>query len=187
MAVKREYFIPKEYSEKRVIENIKFEIYNYEEGGYSLTMIFKGRQSKPFKHYRFDTAEARENFIQKEVEEATRVFEQNKAYKAKKKEGLKNVKVGDLFYDTWGYDQTNVDFYQVIDKKGQKVTFRPISQTLVSEDKRADYGKVKANIDDFIGEPFTKVLRSDTFKTTSYSFAKRMEDPTKEIYTSWGR
>jgi hypothetical protein len=25
-----------------------------------------------------------------------------------------NVKVGDLFYSSWGYDQTNIDFFQVV-------------------------------------------------------------------------
>lgn len=33
------------------------------------------------------------------------------------------VKVGDFFYSSWGYDQTNVDFYKVVGvtKKGVKV------------------------------------------------------------------
>lgn len=33
---------------------------------------------------------------------------------SKKKENKFGVKVGDLFYASWGYDQTNVDFFQVI-------------------------------------------------------------------------
>ena len=28
------------------------------------------------------------------------------------------VKVGDVFYDSWGYNQTNIDFYQVVALKG---------------------------------------------------------------------
>jgi len=28
------------------------------------------------------------------------------------------VKVGDVFYDSWGYDQTNIDYYQVVGLKG---------------------------------------------------------------------
>ena len=29
------------------------------------------------------------------------------------------VHVGDIFFDVWGYDQTNVDFYQVVSLKGR--------------------------------------------------------------------
>ena len=29
------------------------------------------------------------------------------------------VKVGDVFYDSWGYEQTNIDFYQVIALRGK--------------------------------------------------------------------
>lgn len=29
------------------------------------------------------------------------------------------VHVGDIFFDVWGYDQTNVDFYQVVALKGK--------------------------------------------------------------------
>ena len=25
----------------------------------------------------------------------------------------KNVKIGDIFYSSWGYDQTNIDYYMV--------------------------------------------------------------------------
>ena len=28
------------------------------------------------------------------------------------------VKVGDIFYDSWGYEQTNIDFYEVIQVNG---------------------------------------------------------------------
>lgn len=30
------------------------------------------------------------------------------------------VRVGDIFYVSWGYEQTNVDFYQVVALKGKK-------------------------------------------------------------------
>ena len=29
------------------------------------------------------------------------------------------VHVGDIFYTQWGYDQTNIDFYQVVELKGK--------------------------------------------------------------------
>lgn len=34
------------------------------------------------------------------------------------------VQVGDIMYGSWGYDQTNVEFYQVVARSGDIVTLR---------------------------------------------------------------
>ena len=39
-------------------------------------------------------------------------FEQDYNYK------FQDVNIGDMFYASWGYNMTLVDFYRVIDKKG---------------------------------------------------------------------
>ena len=36
--------------------------------------------------------------------------------------------VDDILYSTWGYDQTNVDFYKVLAVKGSFVTVRELQQ-----------------------------------------------------------
>lgn len=42
----------------------------------------------------------------------------------------RTVKVGDFFYTSWGYDQTNVDFYEVvgITPSGKSVKVRQVCQ-----------------------------------------------------------
>ena len=53
----------------------------------------------------------------------------------KEKVNKYGVKVGDLFYISWGYEQTNVNFYQVIDLKGTaSVMVREVWPKMVSED-----------------------------------------------------
>ena len=51
--------------------------------------------------------------------------------KAKKKEARANMKhtfdPGTILYASWGYDQTNVDFYQVTARTDKTVTFREIA------------------------------------------------------------
>ena len=45
------------------------------------------------------------------------------------------VKVGDLFYSSWGYEQTNVNFFQVIALVGKaSVRIREVSAELLEED-----------------------------------------------------
>jgi hypothetical protein len=58
----------------------------------------------------------------------------NQQAKAKEAEEAKDVKataaasvkVGDILATSWGYEQTNVEFYQVIDAKGQRIILREI-------------------------------------------------------------
>lgn len=55
---------------------------------------------------------------------------------AKKKEKVNKygVKVGDLFYISWGYEQTNVDFFQVIELKGEaSVIVREVYPKMIEE------------------------------------------------------
>jgi hypothetical protein len=51
--------------------------------------------------------------------------------KAIKKEALKEMahdfKVGDILYDSWGWEQTNIDFYQITEVLKGSVKLRPIS------------------------------------------------------------
>ena len=37
-----------------------------------------------------------------------------------------DIKIGDIFYNSWGYDQTNIDFYQVISTTAKTITLRAI-------------------------------------------------------------
>ncbi|ENE6639056.1 hypothetical protein ABNR98_004465 [Salmonella enterica] len=44
------------------------------------------------------------------------------------------IQINDVFYSSWGYEQTNIDFYQVMDIKGSKtLVLRRICATSVSE------------------------------------------------------
>jgi hypothetical protein len=43
-------------------------------------------------------------------------------------------KEGDIFYTSWGYDQTNVDFYQVTEVKGKMLLLREIAEKDTGDD-----------------------------------------------------
>ena len=48
-------------------------------------------------------------------------------------ENIYGVKEGDVFVESWGYDQTNVDFYQVTGTTKKMVEIKPIDGKLVGE------------------------------------------------------
>lgn len=56
-------------------------------------------------------------------------------YQERKRQPSQNVHgvhVGDLFYASWGYEQTNIDFWQVVELKGKETAIiRAICSELV--------------------------------------------------------
>jgi len=52
---------------------------------------------------------------------------------AAEKVGPHGVKVGDVFVETWGYDQTNIDYYEVVRLMPQSVELVHIPHKTVGE------------------------------------------------------
>jgi len=98
------------------------QVYYKEANGKFYSLGFLGRAINSTFNYVWSTAEAREQHLNKffrqkneyELRKATRRAEQ----KAKIAEGHKLV-VGDILVSSWGYDQTNIDYYQVTDLIGK--------------------------------------------------------------------
>lgn len=68
-------------------------------------------------------------------------------------------KVGNILYTSWGYDQTNVDFYQITKVSGMKVTYRPIKSELVENEEFAPMsGRVKPVKDNFVGNERSAII-----------------------------
>ncbi|EAC5221451.1 hypothetical protein E3W82_00645 [Listeria monocytogenes] len=44
---------------------------------------------------------------------------------------LEEIKVNDIFCTSWGYEQTNVSFWQVVKRTPKSVTLRPIKKRIV--------------------------------------------------------
>jgi len=72
------------------------------------------------------------------------------------------VNVGDIFYTSWGYEQTNIDFYQVIEKRGHIAIIREIGQN--RERTYADGGTCEAVKDHFIGGPIKKKIQASKYR-----------------------
>ncbi len=64
--------------------------------------------------------------------------------------GPGRLKVGDILSSSWGYDQINVDFYQVVNTKNKTVDIRRVSSRVVRSERGAEY--VAPEIDNFIGD-----------------------------------
>lgn len=74
----------------------------------------------------------------------------NYTEKKKQKENYLNVKVGDVFHYSWGYEQTNINYFQVVALKGTKqVVIREITYE-ITETTGLDSYKVRAGKNKFL-------------------------------------
>ena len=104
-----------------------------------------------------------------------------------------SIKVGSIFKSSWGYDQTNVDYYQVtkVNPSGKSITVQQIADSINTTGMMC--GTSLPIKDSFKGQPQTKRIKSYTdnnitnhyFKVTSFSCAHLMHDTSKPSYTSW--
>lgn len=121
-------------------------------------------------NYRFKSEEDREKYVNEYLAKFERYEKEKQERIEKRKEAQKNLvnpyKVGDIFYDSWGYDQTNIDFYQVIGVSKKSVKLMPIGQIYVeSAGDMCEY--VAPNPNQFIdwtraskdGKAITKMLK----------------------------
>ena len=46
---------------------------------------------------------------------------------------IADIKIGDIWYSSWGYNQTNIDFYKVIKKSEKMIWLRAIGQKYVEQ------------------------------------------------------
>jgi hypothetical protein len=141
---------------------------------------FKGKSIKPSFRYSFKTIQQRNDHI---VDFYLSVYKEKQAKEKRKKEN-NDVKynVGNILYESWGYDQTNVNFYQVIEVKGTFITIREI-KSKIFEQKSYDSGTVVPVKDKFIGEPL-KRKAGNYVKIKSYSSAA-LYDGSPKYFSSY--
>ena len=99
------------------------------------------------------------------------------------------VSVGDIFVDSWGYDQTNIDFYEVTGLTGASVRVRRIDSRIVSG-VGSPQEQVEPVPGSYFGDEMTRLISGDgsykpAFKTgyNSYAFLWQGEP---RWQTGWG-
>lgn len=62
------------------------------------------------------------------------------------------VKEGDVFRSSWGYEQTNIDYYQVVAIKGKRTLILREIAGVITEQNRGDSGRRLPVVDEFIND-----------------------------------
>lgn len=88
-------------------------VYTYERGGKYLALFFIGSSAKPACHYAYSTIEKRADAISQFHADMKNRADRKVRERVEQKAKGHTFKVGDIVNTSWGYDQTNVDFYAV--------------------------------------------------------------------------
>lgn len=139
-------------------------IYNAEHGvvGQPCAIAYIGKSNKPAWNFRFSNEAQRDAKINSlfEAIQAREAFKSER--KATRKSFTHGYNDGDILYASWGYDQTNIEYFQVIAHTQKTVTFREIAQTVNGTGfMSGDCMPVKGQ---FTGPEYTRPVRPDDHK-----------------------
>lgn len=187
MKMTREFFIPKDAAAiTRDGINAVVYIQDSKKNGKPAAMGFSGKAAKPAFNYYFNSEERRDAYVNEffdSVAKTQAVREQRKAERVEFKTALV---VGDILVSSWGYEQTNVDFYQVVEVKPSRkaIVIREICSDLNTDAAAFMSGTVTPIPDNFKGKPMLKrVQPGDYVRIESFANARKWDGKPK--YCSW--
>jgi len=88
---------------------------------------FRGRSMKPAFRYRFGDEAQRSAYVDEWLRYANQLIAE-RLDRSERARASHSLSVGDVLYSSWGYDQTNIDFYEVVSVRGACVDLRELKQ-----------------------------------------------------------
>jgi hypothetical protein len=155
----------------------------------------KSAYAKPLFNYRFSSVEQMETWLGKELIRRFAIKAYNDERKALKKKALEvnPFQVGQLMYDSWGYEQTNIDFYQVVEVKNKSVVIQPIQGKMIPSEGYSSMAGLTAPVkDSFCGDPILKKVNAMVSGGNPHHYLKSehgwmsvYNKGDKGVYCSW--
>lgn len=159
---------------------------------------FSGKKAKSDWHYVFKTWERMDDHIHRYTEQLQKGYKEKLARKAYRTivNSVNNFQVGDILHYSWGYDQTNAEFFQVTEVKAKTVKIREIGCKAIEGSQYGDSDSVRPVKDSFLTGSVeeVKVAKQSTVNPNSryvsmrFGSASLVIDPeNSKFYRSWGR
>lgn len=133
----------------------------YESGGRPCIKEWCGRSLRP-KSWYFRSEGERQEHVDRLIasEKAREEFRakmkaEEAAHLAKM---METIQVGTLLHYSWGYDQTQCDYFQVVEKRGRVVILREIGCEVVPGSEGFMSDRRRPVADKFYGEPIRKMI-----------------------------
>jgi len=145
-------------------------VYRYAVNGILYAVAYHGRANNPDFHYRYRSEGAREKAIAEFIA-ARRAHAQRMQERRTQDNQPHGLEPGHILYASWGYDQTNIDWYQVTRVISPRtIEIRPILGQTVKGDG-AWVGECVPLPDEFSGEATRHRVNHGTVKIDNCSRA----------------
>lgn len=153
----------------------------------------KKEWNKTVELYYYSTAEARNARIEQLIKNITAHNERKAQRRAEKKAMTNHAKIGDILVNSWGYDQTNTDFYQVVRLTKKGVYIKQIGQRLEYQEGLSNMAGYTYPLKDYFladkPEKFCVCKSAGRFYSVAvdkYDFqSASLTDPQEKHYCSW--
>ena len=155
--------------------------------GRPVLRTYRGESGKPVSYYYYVSETNR----QEKIDSYKKSADNEEKRKAERKVARMNVvnpfQIGDILTSSWGYDQTNVDFYEVVGVTDKSVKIEKIGSTTIS-----DHGvgglSVVPNTSWRVGKVMTKRVRESGYVSiSSYAVASKWDGkPEYETHPMYG-
>lgn len=128
-------YVPREYTNVITREGLNGIVY----AGGLAAIAYKGKSSKHAWHYSFKNAQQMDTIIEEFFSDIAKHQKRITDRREQKKNFVTCLQPGDILYTSWGYEQTNTEFFQVLTVKGNTVTVREISATITERGFMSGY------------------------------------------------
>jgi len=118
--------------------------------------IFKGKSAIPRCNYRFSTKEDKAEYLDKRKRSHDSELEQTQRWIDRNMKEAEQYQPGTICYASWGYEQTNIDFYKIVERKNSTLTIQAIGSKRNYGENFNDRGTCMPDAGNEIGEPFKK-------------------------------
>ncbi len=168
----REQLIPSDYSEiLRDDENGVLAMANADK---TCVIAFSGKSNKPAFYTRFRSVERAAQFVKAWHDGILAKAASRHAEREAKKQFVNPLVLGQILSSSWGYDQTNVNFYQVVKLVGkQSVEIREIGY--VDHATESMEGLKVPAPDKFCGEPLRRRVAEHGRVKIDHTYATPVE------------
>lgn len=173
------------YENAELIEFNNIKIVKYSKNDQLLMIGFKGTSTKSYFHYRYRSEERRTEDLNRYLKYEQENIEHKEKAKKEAAEFKNQLKVDTILYSSWGYEQTNVDFYQVVSTTEKTVILQEIGSKIVRTDEHGFSGSVIADPTIKTGEPFRSLVKQGKYCNVKCHTVGHVWDGKSVSYSSW--
>lgn len=153
----RQFYLPPHIrnTAPEVPDGTDLAIWRWEEYGKYFATAFQASANKPLIHAVYNRQDSRDRAVEALIHSRRGQLQRKQEVQQQRRLWKHPVKVGEIYYTSWGYDQTQHDFYEVTQVAGAAVILREVAKKEVGTE--GPYSLVAPIPHRFVGDPIRKV------------------------------